>query len=113
MKLRILTLALIFVPFFAFSQLAIDNNKTLKKESQQSAVKSNIKHSDTQISTGSKPLIKPCSEEDRIKFGIPEDFPRMINTGNPRKDEDDYYKAQQIWIKNNPKQFEQINYSSN
>jgi len=39
---------------------------------------------------------------------IPDDFPKYIDTGNPKIDKDNYYEAKQEWIKNNPERFEKI-----
>ncbi len=47
-------------------------------------------------------------EQYRKENNVPEDFPRFIDTGNPKKDLDNYYKAKQEWIKNNPERFEKI-----
>jgi nitrate/TMAO reductase-like tetraheme cytochrome c subunit len=47
-------------------------------------------------------------EQYRKENNVPEDFPRFIDTGNPKNDLDNYYKAKQEWIKNNPEKFEKI-----
>ncbi len=51
--------------------------------------------------------LKNLDEYRRIN-GVPEDFPRFKDTGNPKADLDRYYQAKQEWIKNNPERFEKI-----
>ncbi|MBN2683192.1 MAG: hypothetical protein JXR58_11840 [Bacteroidales bacterium] len=46
------------------------------------------------------------SETTTIK--IPESFPKYIDTGNPKKDENDYHDAKMKWIRENPEEFEKI-----
>ncbi len=47
-------------------------------------------------------------DDYRKKNNVPEDFPKFIDTGNPKKDLDNYYKAKQEWIRKNPERFEKI-----
>lgn len=39
---------------------------------------------------------------------IPDSFPKYFDTGNPKKDEADYYDAKMKWIEENPDEFEKI-----
>ena len=44
----------------------------------------------------------------KTSVSIPADFPKYIDTGNPKKDRADYHEAKQKWIKENPEAFEKI-----
>jgi hypothetical protein len=112
MKIKTLLMALLLMPFFGFSQQIEEKNTTLKKENSEKVIRK-VDLNQIQIEqTGSQKMIKPCSENERTMYSIPDDFPRIINTGNQRKDEDDYYKAQEVWIKNNPERFKKIKNTS-
>ena len=52
--------------------------------------------------------IKKCSNS----YAFSPSLQQVFSDGNQRKDEDDYYKAQQIWIKNNPERFKKIKNNS-
>lgn len=43
---------------------------------------------------------------------VPADFPKYIDTGNPKQDADNYYLAKQAWIKNHPESFQKIKHLS-
>lgn len=45
--------------------------------------------------------VNPTASQD----GLPADFPRLANTGNPEKDQADYARAKAEWIKNNPERY--------
>lgn len=97
-------LALFVLPFLAFSQQTGIKNPGKKKEIKVGVIKNTYK---TQQVHTQRPAYK-YSEEYRIANGIPDDFPRYINTGNPKPDADNYYMAKQLWIKNNPSRFEKL-----
>ena len=108
----LIVLALFLSPLISLSQQLSEKELLLKKESNKSTVRK-VDLNQIQIqSTDSKQMIKPFTENESIELGIPEDFPRCQNTGNKRLDEDNYYKAQEIWIKNNPDRFNKIKNNS-
>ena len=112
MKIKIFLFAFFLMPFLTFSQQLEKEYLNSKKEIKQKVVK-HVDLSQVIVNqTTPKQMIKPLTESERISFGVPEDFPRCQNSGNKRKDEDDYYKAQQIWIKNNPDRFGKIKANS-
>lgn len=51
-------------------------------------------------------------EQNRIINNWPDDFPQFINTGNPAKDNEDYKKRKDAWIKNNPEKYKTISSGS-
>lgn len=57
-----------------------------------------------------RPEIKQCypTEEYLIQNNVPSDFPRYIDTGNPKQDCARYHEAKQDWIRNNPELYEKI-----
>ncbi len=112
MKIQIFLIALFLMPILTFSQQSEEKNNVIKKESTEKVIK-RVDLNQIQVQqSGSQQMIKPCNEEERIAKGIPDDFPRCLNSGNQRQDEDNYYKAQQIWITNNPDRFKKIKNNS-
>jgi len=103
MKTRLILLILFLLPFVAISQQT-DPQGILPKKQDELKV---FQKSDVQISTEIIQVDR-YSNEYRISNNIPEDFPRYINTGNPKIDEAIYYDAKQEWIKKNPARFEKI-----
>lgn len=110
MKTRFFILSFFLFPFIVFSQQSEKKENIQKKETYNSEVKQLVLTQEQQVIAGQ--MIKPCTEDERILLGIPEDFPRCLNTGNKRQDEDNYYKAQGVWIKNNPERFKKIKNTS-
>lgn len=103
--MKVLTIALILMlPLLSFSQKTVNKETNNKSESTAIVVKKQI-----------QPLVvhseRPTyiySDEYRNSNGVPEDFPKFVNTGNSKLDADTYYYAKQLWIKNNPERFEKI-----
>jgi len=103
--MKILIFVTVFMlPLLSFSQQTV--NKEPNKKSKSTAIVVN-----KQI----KPLVihseRPTyiySDEYRNANGVPEDFPKYINTGNSKTDTAHYYQQKQLWIKNNPERFEKI-----
>lgn len=110
MKTRFLILSFFLFPFIVFSQQSEKKDNIQKKETYNTDVKKLVLTQDQQM--GATQMIKPSSENERMLLGIPDDFPRCLNTGNKRQDEDIYYKAQEVWIKNNPERFKKIKNTS-
>lgn len=112
MKIQIFLIALFLMPILTYSQQNDEKSNVLKKEASVKTVKRADLNDDQKQSASCKQMIKPCSEAERISNGIPDDFPRCLNTGNKRQDEDNYYKAQEVWINNNPERFKKIKNTS-
>ncbi|MCX7863393.1 MAG: hypothetical protein N2449_10410 [Bacteroidales bacterium] len=57
-----------------------------------------------------KPEIGPCYPNEAYlkQNNVPDDFPRYIDTGNPKEDCARYHEAKQIWIQKNPERYEKI-----
>jgi hypothetical protein len=112
MKIQIFLIALFLMPILTYSQQNEEKSNVLKKETSVKTVKRADLNQLQNQNTNPSQMIKPCSEAERISNGIPDDFPRCLNTGNKRQDEDNYYKAQEVWIKNNPERFKKIKNTS-
>jgi hypothetical protein len=104
MKIQLFILAFFIMPFLAFSQQIITTNPGVKKATKVGVVKKTI---NTNKAHSQRPTYQ-YTEEYRIANGVPDDFPRFKNTGNPKQDADNYHQAKQLWIKNNPEKFEKI-----
>lgn len=71
-----------------------------------------IRSSETQVEPKKNRVIKasPTSSEkvktqQKEKLGykpLPKDFPKYINTGDPEKDQQDYWSRREEWIEKNP-----------
>lgn len=47
-------------------------------------------------------------ENSSVRPELPNDFPKFVNTGNPKKDQEDYKIAKQNWIANNPERYKAL-----
>lgn len=103
--MKILTIALILLlPLLSFSQQT--DNKALSKKNKTAVVVEKKQINSQAIHN--EQLIDIYSDEYRNANGVPEDFPRYKDTGNPKLDKANYHDAKQLWIKNNPERFEKI-----
>jgi hypothetical protein len=93
--MKILFLILFLLPFVAFSQQIVDKKQIQKNQIQ----------TEPNITSDSKVI---DVEAYRKTNNVPEDFPRYIDTGNPKIDETNYHNAKQEWIRSNPDRFEKI-----
>ena len=108
MKIQLLILAFAILPVLTFAQKSIEKTVGLKKETKVVVIK---KQHNSQQTHNQRPT-KIHSEEYRIANNIPSDFPRFIDTGNPKVDGENYFNAKQAWIKANPTRFEKIKHLS-
>ena len=108
MKLRILLMACFLVPFVVFSQQNSGKDPVKKGATKVGVIKNSYQ---TQQTHSQRPNYK-YSDEYRVANGIPDDFPRFVNTGNSKQDYNNYYLAKQLWINNNPTRFEKIKHLS-
>lgn len=108
MKIQILIVVLAILPFLGFSQQSNVKIPGAKKETKVVVIKKD--HKNLQVHNQRPNYF--YTEEYRIANGIPNDFPRYIETGNPKLDGENYYEAKQAWIKSNPDRFEKIKHLS-
>lgn len=97
--MRTIVIVFLFLyPFILLGQHEIKKHKEIKIEVKET--KFNQK----------KPELKPAyPTEEYLKINnVPDDFPRYIDTGNPKEDAARYHEAKQIWIRKNPDRFEKI-----
>ena len=95
---------ILMLPFLSFSQQT--DNKVLNKKNKVIAVAVKKQVNPQAIHNECPTYI--YSDEYRNANGVPEDFPKYINTGNSKTDAAHYYQQKQLWIKNNPERFEKI-----
>lgn len=104
--MKVITLTSLFV-----IGLSVMVSAQTKEEFSQTKPKPHVvvkKRVVSPVNLQKKNTIDIHSEEYRQKNNIPDDFPRYINTGNEKQDEELYFNAKQEWIKNNPERFEKI-----
>jgi len=91
-KIIALTIALT-ISSFVFSQT--NNNKELKKA---------LKNNNTEHYSSCPKSVN----NSKTKSLLPADFPKFIDTGNAKLDDNNFHKAKQKWIKENPIRFQEI-----
>ncbi len=104
MKLRILLMACLLLPVVVFSQQTGEKSSTLNKQTKVIAVKKQIQTQPTLVAKTETVNI----ESYRKANGVPDDFPRYKDTGNPILDKTNYHDAKQKWITDHPVEFEKI-----
>jgi len=96
--------SMLILPCIVFSQHTDNKDSGNKTKSKIVVVKKPIKTQSVNLSR----YTYKYSSEYRIDNGVPDDFPKYIDTGNHKIDAANYYNAKQQWIRNNPEGFEKI-----
>ena len=103
----ILLLLFVFVVSIGYAQEAVKVEKPDGEKAEQT-VKAPQKHVEViltkEISNDGKVITKKTVRETKI----PEDFPKYVDTGDPKNDRVRFYEEKQKWIKENPERFEKI-----
>lgn len=111
MKIQILILALFIMPFIAFTQQAETIKYKKNQETELNKQSSSLQRVDQKKghSIDLKALSNLMTESFRRSNNIPEDFPRLKNTGDQKSDDNIYYDEMRQWIELNPERFDKIN----
>lgn len=105
-KLISTAILIIFLSLVSYSQqVDKDNKENSLQTSKKVQKKSTIKQLDIRVIASSK---YQHIEQYRIENNVPDDFPKYVDTGNPKVDNANYYEEKQKWIKKNPGRFEKI-----
>ncbi len=109
MKKSVFVVVLVFFFSFVGYGQRTNNSSFKKSESLQTNIKVKKRPSVQSVDVREKSMEKfKNMEQYRKEHNVPEDFPRYIDTGNPKIDLVNYYNAKQKWIKKNPERFEKI-----
>ncbi len=106
--MRILFTAFLFVLGVSLCQAQTrtgNQNGTKENPVEKTVAKTQVKV-ELQKNLDSEGNINYNVKETRIE--IPVSFPKYIDTGDPKHDEENYYQAKQLWIKEHPEEFEKI-----
>lgn len=105
---KIFTLALLFAGFSSFGQV-----KTPKKPTTIKAEKK--VESGTPKKTVA-PSVKQSNKKEPVERsipGMPESFPKYIDTGNKQEDDKNYNIAKKKWIEENPELYKKLSSKNN